>query len=500
MTSFKQPCSKQPHSGVNNNDTSKQPTTLSDCHYPFGRQNDLGNAQSPSTCCPAFAERSLSGESTVSQGCFSRSSSNHTSTVLYPPQSLIQTQNNVLTNSSSHHSLHSCASSSCHSSHNSSIYDLTAEIEALETAIKQNDVLFVKRMLQIHYGKFNVNLHGSIMGKSSCDSQSHCISQNVEILLCKSQTLLERYRTCRQDSAGNTSDLEQSPPPSIFVNALHVAIESDVTDVVRLLLKYGVDPDACGVNPGYGNSRCAMTKFDLGDDQCCEGNDDQIVTHVITMRDTLAPHMKTVDMESTGTRLIYTDVYTREKLYSLPPLFLAVALNRTNSVHLLLKYRALASIQDVHGVSPLHLAACIDNIPWDSVLVLVENGAKIAIQNKQGFTPSQMLDPELVKIQASVIDEIFKDLNMYLFAYCRHLQTEMDGGPKYSHLKCDLHHKVYNIARGRPRSSKSSDDASNRPSVSSSCSSNIDDEQVSSRTGRCFQFLIRFHSNFKNTS
>lgn len=74
----------------------------------------------------------------------------------------------------------------------SSINDLTFEAEQLERAIRLNDPLFVRRMLELHHGKFSVNLHESLLDKSSCGSQSQCVSQDVEILLRKSQTLLER--------------------------------------------------------------------------------------------------------------------------------------------------------------------------------------------------------------------------------------------------------------------------------------------------------------------
>ncbi|XP_063888632.1 uncharacterized protein LOC135115637 [Scylla paramamosain] len=74
----------------------------------------------------------------------------------------------------------------------SSINDLTGEAAVLETAIKGNDTYQVKRLLELHHDKFQIDLHGSILDKWSCDTGSRCVSQDVEILLRKSQTLIDR--------------------------------------------------------------------------------------------------------------------------------------------------------------------------------------------------------------------------------------------------------------------------------------------------------------------
>lgn len=144
--------------------------------YPFGLHSDLGNVASPlanrvsshfvmsyaenyahligwnsflifvldppinfQTIC---AERSLSSGSPVSQ-TWSRSVG--LSSMLHPPGCSGAAgaggaaSPSSLMPSLSYHSLYSAPpmSSSCHSSHNSSIYDLTAEVDALEVAIRQ---------------------------------------------------------------------------------------------------------------------------------------------------------------------------------------------------------------------------------------------------------------------------------------------------------------------------------------------------------------------------
>nr|XP_045618556.1 uncharacterized protein LOC123770570 isoform X4 [Procambarus clarkii] len=125
----------------------------------------------------------------------------------------------------------------------SSINDLTSEAAVLETAIKNNDTYQVKRLLELHHDKFQIDLHGSILDKWSCDTGSRCVSQDVEILLRKSQTLIDRYDHRSEGSSDNTDNTV----PGVFTNALHLAVDYGAADVVRLLLRYGVEPNRGGL-------------------------------------------------------------------------------------------------------------------------------------------------------------------------------------------------------------------------------------------------------------
>nr|XP_027233668.1 uncharacterized protein LOC113825081 [Penaeus vannamei] len=96
-----------------------------------------------------------------------------------------------------------------------------------------------------------IDLHGSILDKSSCDTGSRCVSQDVEILLRKSQTLIDRY-----DHRSEASS-DENAIPGVFTNALHLAVDYSAADVVRLLLRYGVEPNrgACVLSVDAGASR-----------------------------------------------------------------------------------------------------------------------------------------------------------------------------------------------------------------------------------------------------
>ncbi|XP_047106655.1 uncharacterized protein LOC124775865 [Schistocerca piceifrons] len=141
----------------------------------------------------------------------------------------------------------------------SSTGDLSVEAAQLERAIRNNDTVRVKRFLELHHDKFQVNLHSSFLDKSSCESQS----QDVEILLRKSKTLIDRRgvvdkAACADRlqpasscaSSASSAGVAEPSVPLIFSNALHVAVEHGAVDVARLLLKYGLEPNQGGRLPG----------------------------------------------------------------------------------------------------------------------------------------------------------------------------------------------------------------------------------------------------------
>ncbi|KFM64213.1 26S proteasome non-ATPase regulatory subunit 10, partial [Stegodyphus mimosarum] len=255
-------------------------------------------------------------------------------------------------------------------------------------------------MLEIHHGRFPLNLYGSLLDKSSEGSQSG--TQDVEILLRKSQTFLERL-----ERRGSLSS-EHEPPP-IFANALHLAVECHSLDVARLLLKYGVDPNESGIPPSSfeiwrrGSCSAASNHF-LS--PCFFRLSASSKTYVCT-RQCLDPSLRTVYVTPEGKNVFYDEHYTREALYVLAPLFLAVAVGNATMVHLLLKYGAFPKVQDKYGVTPLHLATCQHKVSWSCIRLLLERGAKIETPNKQGVCPYQLLDTDLRLLQKSLVEDAF---------------------------------------------------------------------------------------------
>ncbi|XP_026685984.1 uncharacterized protein LOC103518358 [Diaphorina citri] len=146
----------------------------------------------------------------------------------------------------------SLLSNSADGSVGSSENDLNTEAKLLEKAIQTNDIVRVKRILNLHRDKFQVHAHNSLNNQGdSCETQS----RDVEILLTKSKNLIQKIESGGYYSSSSSSSSSLLSPhpllPLIFSNALHVAVDAGSVDVVRLLLKYGLEPNQGGRLPGH---------------------------------------------------------------------------------------------------------------------------------------------------------------------------------------------------------------------------------------------------------
>ncbi|KAK7598071.1 hypothetical protein V9T40_006306 [Parthenolecanium corni] len=103
--------------------------------------------------------------------------------------------------------------------------------------------------------------------------------------------------------------------------------------------------------------------------------------------------------------------YNQYFLYELPPILLAIARGNAVITGLLLKYGANPNYQDIFGNTPLHVATCQSNIPWECILILLENGAQICLANHRGIRPIDLtLKPILQKLQSRVVDSCWNNL------------------------------------------------------------------------------------------
>jgi hypothetical protein len=98
----------------------------------------------------------------------------------------------------------------------------------------------------------------------------------------------------------------------------------------------------------------------------------------------------------------FTNNYSLDELIALPPLFLAVANGNLVILRLLLKYSADPNLQDQHGCTPLHLAACKAFESWECARILIEYGGKVKIRNKYGVAPCDLF-PGLLHEQRRVL-------------------------------------------------------------------------------------------------
>lgn len=130
-------------------------------------------------------------------------------------------------------------------------------------------------------------------------------------------------------------------------------------------------------------------------------------------------HGKHVDESNANNYITYEDEYTKENLFTLPPLFMAVALKNAQIVRDLIKHGANVNFADKHLVTPLHISLCQERLSRTCVQLLVANGAKIYAQNVLGVSPADLLMSksyqlkELQKLLAERAFSAFQSVNMH---------------------------------------------------------------------------------------
>jgi hypothetical protein len=154
---------------------------------------------------------------------------------------------------------------------------------------------------------------------------------------------------------------------------------------MRICLKYGLDPNASGIHPNIPlNSQLSSTN---------------------AFNTRFSPDLPHASPCRNGT-LDYTGYYTTERLFTLPPLFLAAQRNNHYACTLLLKYGANVNVRDELFCSPLHLAARLQHNVCD---ILVSHHASITITNKYGDTPLSLWST-VKQLQTSFVEREFRKL------------------------------------------------------------------------------------------
>lgn len=135
-------------------------------------------------------------------------------------------------------------------------------------------------------------------------------------------------------------------------------------------------------------------------------------TKMIHIRSDLDSNLKIVHVNQNGNSISYEDEYTRENLYSLAPIFLAVTLNNAPIVRELIHYGANVNVCDRHQVTPLHLILCQQHISRSCLTLLIQNGAKVTWKNLHGIAPYHFTDNknEIIQLQKCIIDNAFAQI------------------------------------------------------------------------------------------
>ncbi|RMZ95462.1 serine threonine kinase, partial [Brachionus plicatilis] len=242
-------------------------------------------------------------------------------------------------------------------SSSNSIFDLVSDAELLETSVKKNDKYTVRRILDMHFSYFRTKQY-------------------------------DMYKKA-------TFNI-----PSIFYNILHLSIENNSLDVLRICLKYGLDSNECGI------SKTIESKFSFRCNFCT---------------------IKKLAPTDSKLKVSLINYCSYNYLITLPPLFLSISKCNHQATQLLLSYGACPNIQDNYDNSPLHVAAAKPNPCFECIYLLLKYHADCYLSNVNGATPAQLLnqvmaekklepsaqwDYSMGSIYSRIIGEIFKGLEM----------------------------------------------------------------------------------------
>ena len=259
----------------------------------------------------------------------------------------------------------------------------------------------------------------------SHSSSLHIGAAANERLDAEHESMFTAATSLYRESIYPTSDSPNEPPP-IFRNVLHVAImygkrrtrldspekevlftviiqrerekersccccSLDARDVMRICLKYGLDPNAPGKHPNPLN---ISVHSSLPASQ---------VTRPPLTR--LSPDLPSASSCRNGT-LDYNAYYTTERLFTLPPLFFAAQRNNHYACTLLLRYGANINVTDEQQCSPLHLAARLQHNVCE---ILISHHAAITAGNRSGDTPLSLW-PIVKQLQTTFVEREFRKL------------------------------------------------------------------------------------------
>ncbi|XP_022086672.1 uncharacterized protein LOC110977130 isoform X2 [Acanthaster planci] len=240
------------------------------------------------------------------------------------------------------------------------------DADVLRMAILFNDVATVSRVLHAHFNLFNVNY--DVVGPGTRKARPRSDSLTVQVLLNQSTALISNWERSQEDDAHHGT-----PKPSVFTNALHLAIACGSTEVVRLLVKCGVDPNCEGVE----------LQEDLG----------------------LTSNQQTNGTDPDGLQYFANQINSVREWFVKPAVHLATRMGNCLIVKTLLRYGADPEAEDSRGATPLHVAAQSPLERWECAAIFIEHGARIFKADSRGQRPIDVA-PGLEVLQQKVVQEI----------------------------------------------------------------------------------------------
>ena len=314
----------------------------------------------------------------------------------------------------------------------SSIFDLSAEAEQLEKSLKENNCFKTQKILDLHNHKFPLHFlvdrfhHDKSMSEPARSRRpSGRLGQEGELNnFRKSPTFLDIFDHDRRESVTPEADI-----PAIFKTTLHVSIKSNSLEVIKLLLKYGIDPNYPSTNlihvASKGNNFIDWKKINVRHSYIShrlevDFHDDHNFFQrykrptpnitISTDDDTTFHHQDPQLANNTSFDL--SSFYNQEELNNLPPLYTAVVFGKFHSIRLLLQHKADPCIQDILGNTPLHLAVTKHFFNLDIAKELIKYGASIYLQNNEGLSSFNYCS-ELRHEQLTIVGSILTGKSVY---------------------------------------------------------------------------------------
>lgn len=261
--------------------------------------------------------------------------------------------------------------------------DLSHDAELLESSTKRNDKYTVRRILDVHYSHFRIK---RLNEQTNLSSETH--------------------------------HAKSTPIPDIFFNILHTAIENNSLDVLRICLKYGINPNEHGTTENINKSR-----FKIKCNYCKQNPLAQPINPDYSINEN--------DCNNKIPNLDRINYSSSSYLISLPPLFLSISKCNHSATELLLTYNACPNIQDEFGNTPLHLAVAKREPCRECVYLLLKNHATSLVYNNRLQSPLSVLklvtessktlehdlkqtkwDYSISTVYSSLIQDLFKNLDL----------------------------------------------------------------------------------------
>ncbi len=302
-------------------------------------------------------------------------------------------------------------------------FDLTHEAELLEKSAKKNDKYTVRRILDAHYSEFQMK---PIRKPSKRFFQKTPFNLNATRTITPDSSIDRTNKNNRTNfnSYSNTPTSAHGPPsfiiiPSIFLNILHIAIENNAIDVLRICLKYGLNANEPGTNKktltliSHENNQkliknlfqCSycMKKYEL-----YSQNTQSKLIEALKIDENL-DITNELDILNNEKEDIYNSIYY---LRCLPPIFLTISKCFHSATELLLEYGTCTNIQDLNGNTPLHIACAKSKTCSICINLLLKHHASSNVMNNIGHTPESIIDSLqstilMQDIRYNILDDLF---------------------------------------------------------------------------------------------